>query len=205
MIHHLASAPFNEVLKLWMGLGYNRRALYLHKTAQVITNDFKGNVLEAVKLYDQLPGVGKYTARAIRIFSTNEDIATVDTNIRRIFIHEFHLPETVRDKELYDLAKQVLPQGRSRDWHNALMDYGSLRLTSNKTGIKPKTRQSRFEGSDRQIRGKILRHLLREPQDFSMLQQNFDIDVNRLEHLLSTMVSEEVVSHHNKVYFIGNK
>jgi len=159
-INHLASTTRTKVLKAWMGLGYNRRAMYLHEAAKTIVTSFQGDVLKAMSHYDQLKGIGEYTASVVRIFSPNQDIVTLDTNIRRILIHEFSLPEDIPDKELWQLAELCFPQGKSRDWHNALMDYGALYLTSKRTGISPKTKQSKFEGSDRQIRAKILKILL---------------------------------------------
>jgi A/G-specific adenine glycosylase len=202
-IKELATASFIDVLQAWMGLGYNRRARYLHDTARIIVSDYNGNVLKAIEHCKTLPGIGKYTARAVRIFAANEDIATVDTNIRRIFIYEFDLPQNISDTCLFDLAQQALPPGKSRDWHNALMDYGSLQLTALKTNIKPKTSQSKFEGSDRQIRGKLLRLLLSDAQNLESLQQNISIDPSRLDRILTTMIREEVITYDDGKYQIS--
>jgi len=109
----------------------------------------------------ELPGIGAYTSRSIPAFADNLDIAAVDTNIRRVLIHELNLPESISPKALLEVAHEVLPKGRSRDWHNALMDYGALELTSKKTGIAPLTRQSRFKGSRRWYRSALLRELLK--------------------------------------------
>lgn len=157
-VHDLARASKTDVLSMWMGLGYNSRAVNMHNAAKIISEQFNGDVLLAIKT-TKLPGIGPYTSSAIRIFCANEDIVTVDTNIRRILMHEFKL-ENPTDKELYALAQQCLPCGKSRDWHNALMDYGATLLTSRASGIAPKTRQSTFEGSDRQIRARIVRFVL---------------------------------------------
>ncbi len=156
----LAAAPRDAVLREWMGLGYNNRAVRLHEACKAICERFHCDVLAALSHHKELPGIGPYTASAVRIFSANEDVVTVDTNIRRILIHEFGLDEKAADRELWEVAQRCLPRGRSCEWHNALMDYGALHLTSRKTGIKPRTRQSRFEGSDRQVRAAILRFLL---------------------------------------------
>jgi len=189
-IHTLADAEYKEVLKQWMGLGYNRRAQYLHRTAKIISTEFNGDVLSALDNYKKLPGIGIYTSKAVQIFSANADIATVDTNIRRIFIHEFKLTEKTSDAELFKIAERCLPMGRSRDWHNALMDYGALKLTASETGIKPKTQQSKFEGSDRQIRAKILRRLLDEPVPYEYLQRELTVETNRLDQILEKMKGE---------------
>src|SRR3989344_8708529 len=159
-IHALSHSSPAEVLKAWQGLGYNKRGLLLHKAAKAIAQEHGGNVLKAIKSGKKLPGIGPYTSAAVRIFAANDDIATVDTNIRRILIHELKLPEKTTDKELFAIADQCMPKGKSRDWHNALMDYGATLMTARRTGIRPKAQQSRFEGSARQIRGIVLRHML---------------------------------------------
>jgi A/G-specific adenine glycosylase len=199
-IQGLASASRTDVLKAWMGLGYNTRAVNLHKSAQMIVADFNGNVLDAMKQYKQIPGVGRYTSQAVQIFSTNADLVTVDTNIRRIFIEEFHLSKKVSDNDLWTFAEQCLPKARSREWHNALMDYGSLYLTSKKTGIKPKTQQTRFEGSDRQIRAKVLRLLLQSSASLIELHQFTGVELERLQVILEKMVREQVVCREKNRY-----
>jgi A/G-specific adenine glycosylase len=92
-----------------------------------------------------LPGVGDYVANAVLAFAYNQDVAVIDTNIRRILIHQFDLDEKISLKELKTIALEVLPCGYARDWYNALMDYGALELTAKRSGIRPTTRQSKFE------------------------------------------------------------
>ncbi len=202
-IQDLSQASRTEVFKAWMGLGYNTRAVRLHNAAQNIVSKFHGDVIEAMKHYKDVPGVGRYTSQAVQIFSTNADLVTVDTNIRRIFIKEFHLSETVSDKELWSLAEKCLPNGRSRDWHNALMDYGALHLTAKKTGIKPKTQQSRFQGSDRQIRAQVLRLLLKTGLSFVELQNTLLIEDARLKKILEKMMKEQLVRMKQKKYVLN--
>lgn len=202
IIQKLANEKYKNVLQTWMGLGYNRRALYLHNTSKVIVDDFQGNVLTAMKHYGKLPGIGLYTSKAVQIFSANADIATVDTNIRRIFINEFYLEETLPDKELFQIAERCLPIGRSREWHNALMDYGAMFLTSRKTGIKPKIQQSQFKGSNRQIRGEILRMLLNEKRTEYQLNQQLRVDSERLSEILNKMLKEKTVSKTEEYYHV---
>jgi A/G-specific adenine glycosylase len=153
-----------------------------------------------MKHYKEIPGVGQYTSQAVQIFAINVDLVTVDTNIRRIFIKEFHLPDSVSDSKLWDLAQQCLPKGKSRDWHNALMDYGALHLTSKKTGIKPKTQQTRFKGSDRQIRAQIVRTILQGPCLFSQLQNTVRIEKKRLQRILEKMTTEQIITYHKHRY-----
>jgi A/G-specific adenine glycosylase len=201
-IHALASASRVEVLQAWMGLGYNTRAMNLHKAARKIVTQFDSDVLEAMKQYKEIPGVGRYTSQAVQIFSTNADLVTVDTNIRRIFIKEFHLPETVSDKELWRLAEQCLPKGRSRKWHNALMDYGALHLTAQKTGIKPKTQQSRFEGSDRQLRARIIRILLQNDESLMNISRILNVERSWLQRILEKLISEDIILKKNNRYYL---
>lgn len=106
-----------------------------------------------------LKGVGPYTSRAILIFAFKENIATVDTNIRRILIAEGFADESTSKKELLKIAQQLVPKGRSRAWHNALMDYGSLELSATRTNINPTSSQSPFKGSRRDYRGRIVKFL----------------------------------------------
>ena len=199
----LASASRTEVLSTWMGLGYNTRAVNLHKAVQKIVTEFDGDVVKAMKQYKELPGIGRYTSQAVQIFSTNADFVTVDTNIRRIFIAEFHLSEDVSDKDLWEYAVQCLPKGRSREWHNALMDYGALHLTAQKTGIKPKTQQSRFKGSDRQIRAQVLRLLLKTGLTFTEVQNILLIQDIRLKKILEKMMKEQLIRMKQKKYILN--
>ena len=196
-IQDLAQADRRDVLAMWSGLGYNNRAVRLHKAAQLIMSSYHGDVLAAMKDYKNVPGIGPYTSAAVQIFSGNKDLVTVDTNIRRILLHEFELPEHTTDKELWGLAKDCLPKGRSRDWHNALMDYGATHLTSRKSGIRPKTRQSKFEGSDRQIRARILRHMVTfdDGQSFEEVVELIgEKDTERLKRILEGMIKDDLIS-----------
>jgi A/G-specific adenine glycosylase len=199
-INALAAASLHEVLEMWLGLGYNTRAMHLHKTARKIVTEFNGDVSEAMNHYTELPGIGKYTSQAVQIFSTNSDLITVDTNIRRIFISEFNLPSTISDKQLWKLAEACLPLGKSREWHNALMDYGALHRTAQKTGIKPKTQQSRFEGSNRQIRAQILRCLLKEELSASELEKKIGVTQTRLHPILEKLITEKMIVKNNGTY-----
>lgn len=156
----LASASLREVLILWSGLGYNSRGQRLQNCAKVIMERFDGVVPARPEQLITLPGIGEYTCRSIPVFADNLDVAAVDTNIRRIIIHEFALPEDTPKPEIQSVAELLLAKGRSREWHNALMDYGSLNLTSRRTGIRSLTKQSKFQGSKRWYRGRLLKELV---------------------------------------------
>jgi len=201
-IDALASVSLPEVLQMWMGLGYNSRAVHLHATARKIVAQFNSDVIQAMQQYKKLPGIGRYTSQAVQIFSTNADLVTVDTNIRRILIREFDLPIQISEKDLWRLAEHCLPAGKSRDWHNALMDYGALHLTARKTGVKPRTQQSRFEGSDRQVRAQILRSLLQKSMSLSEMESTFHLEKQRLQPILEKMMHENIIVKRKTAYHL---
>lgn len=155
----LAGATSRELLSAWSGLGYNRRALYLGEMAKVVAARFDDQLPSDPKQLRTLPGVGEYTANAIAIFAFNKPLVTIDTNIRKVLLHEFDLPADTSKADLVSLAERLLPRRRSRDWHNALMDYARVALKNDLHYIAPLTKQSRFQGSRRQIRGAIVRAL----------------------------------------------
>lgn len=157
----LAGASNKALLLAWSGLGYNRRALNLGRLAKTITQQYRGKLPTREEQLLPLPGIGPYTANAILIFAFNKPRVTIDTNIRRVLIHELKLRPSLSSSELKKVALQVLPNNNSRDWHNALMDYGALVLPRT-PHIRPLTRQSKFVGSIRQIRGSIIRQLTKQ-------------------------------------------
>lgn len=156
----LAQASNVDVLAAWQGLGYNRRALYLKKTAEAVTTQYKGKLPTTTDLLMRLPGIGAYTAGAVCAFAFNKPVVFIDTNVRRVFIHHFFKDKKdVTDTELIPLIEATLEADNAREWYSALMDYGSmLGLTednANKQSVHY-MKQSKFEGSIRQVRGKIL-------------------------------------------------
>ena len=165
-LEDLAAAQLADVLQVWRGLGYNNRARRLRECAAAAVAAAREAGPQPASLPDSLeglralPGIGAYTARAVLIFARNRDLAAVDANVRRVLTSELGLPGDLGDRDLQAVADAVLPRGRSRDWHNALMDYGSLVLTARTTGIAPRTRQSTFHGSRRWYRSRLLRALL---------------------------------------------
>ncbi len=194
-IQELAEAPLEKVLKAWNGLGFNSRGKRLHDAAKIIQKQHKEKIPQTPEELETLPGIGPYTSRAILIFANNKDLATVDTNIRRIFIHEFKLDEKISDKELKAIAEKVLPKGRSRDWHNALMDYGTTILTARKSGIKSKGKQSKFKGSRREIRARILKHILdKKTITKKQAEKFFPETTHKIDEILEELMKEELIT-----------
>lgn len=161
-VHVLANARLADVLKAWSGLGYNRRAKYLHEAARAIANQYGGSVKDATAA-KKLPGMGPYTKGAVRIFAFNEPHTLIETNVRAAFIHHFFSDkEFVYDKELVSYIEKAAEGQDPREWHWALMDYGVYIKKLHKNPArksKSYARQSKFEGSLRQVRGAILRAL----------------------------------------------
>ncbi|NHK30693.1 MAG: Fe-S cluster assembly protein HesB [Asgard group archaeon] len=203
-IDSLASASPAEVLTLWSGLGYNRRALWLQQAAQQIIE--KGNFPETPEELEKLKGIGPYTARSILIFAMNEDCPTVDTNIRRILIAEELAEESTQEKELYKIAEKLIPKGKSRDWHNALMDYGSLELTAAKTGIKPKAKQKKFSKSKRYYRGKIVKILIKKQrQTKNQLLKECKVEEKEIDEILKSLVKDDLIVKRSDHYILPEK
>lgn len=156
----LAAAPQSEVLLAWQGMGYNRRALALQRTAQRVVEEHGGRLPADVETLATFPGIGKATAAAIAAYAFNMPVVYIETNIRRVFIHFFFQDrEGVRDDEILPLVERALYRENPREWYSALMDYGTVlkKRTANPNRRSASySRQSRFEGSDRQVRGKLL-------------------------------------------------
>jgi len=166
----LADAPQRDVLAHWKGLGYNSRAVRLKKLAKDVVNEYRGVLPKEYDLLCSLPGIGPYTAGAVRAFAFGEVTPIIETNIRRICIHHFEKElesYCFTDKAILSVVEQLIPGGDVIDiagWYWALMDYGSqlpkeLGHNPNKKS-KSYTRQKKFTGSNRQVRGMILEVLL---------------------------------------------
>lgn len=161
-IEKLAKLPQKKLLRLWQGLGYNSRALRMQRAAREIVVNHAGKIHKDKEALIALPSIGPYTASAIRVFAHNLPDIVIETNIRRIFIHEFFKDrENISDADILPLIEQTLPKENPRIWYEALMDYGAtlpkvLKRNPNTRSLHY-TKQSKFVGSDRELRGKILR------------------------------------------------
>ncbi len=133
-VQDLAQAKLSEVLIVWQGLGYNRRARFLHEMAQAIVQKHSGIFPQNEEELRMLPGVGEYTARAILTFAFGKDVGVIDTNIRRIFsrvlfgqeVNEVKLPS----KAFAQTIDELVPQGKGDPWNQTLMDFGALVCTA---------------------------------------------------------------------------
>lgn len=178
----LARASKTDLLRHRSGLGFNSRALRLQKCAKIVVSSeywvlrkkYKKNVgADTIRLeLQKLPGIGPYTSAAILAFAYNLPVPLIDTNIRRVLIFLFKLDEKISMSELETFATKIIPAWKSRDRHNALMDQWALLLTARKTKIKPLSKQSRFEWSDRQVRWRILKQLTKLPITWSVVAEN---------------------------------
>lgn len=188
----LAQVPLRTVLGLWQGLGYNRRALYLQKIAQKVVSEYNGKLPVDFTILKTFPGVGKATAASICTFTSNIPTLFIETNIRAVFIYSFFSQQSVvQDKDIMSLIEQTLDVLNPREWYYALMDYG-VTLKKNYPLLGRKSahyiKQSKFEGSDRQIRGMIIRILTEHRQItqdslISLLQNNQERVNNILQQL----------------------
>jgi A/G-specific adenine glycosylase len=129
----LASATVAEVVRAWKGLGYNARAIRLKAVADVVVAQYAGAMPSDTLSLAALPGIGAYTAAAIRAFAFDIDDAPVDTNVRRI-VHRLNFgveyPTRATPRELAALARSLVPAGGAHEWNSAMMDLGSAICTS---------------------------------------------------------------------------
>ncbi|HPI92092.1 MAG TPA: A/G-specific adenine glycosylase [Deltaproteobacteria bacterium] len=206
-IHILAEASLRDILDLWQGLGYNRRAMNMWKTAQRVVDEHQGELPDAQDELVRLPGIGPATAGAIMAFAFNKPVVFIETNIRRVFIHSFFQDRTgVRDRELMPLVEATLDRNNPRRWYYALMDYGAMlgrQLPNPNLRSAHYTRQTPFEGSDRQVRGRILRGLLENGTlQAKNLSSHLEIDLDRLGRILSGLEKDGLVVREGKGYYL---
>lgn len=206
-ITDLAAASLVQVLEQWVGLGYNRRARFLHRCAQIITEEYGGVVPQAPAVLQTLPGIGPYTAAAVSTFAYNKPNAFIETNIRAVFIFFFFQDQTeVSDKEIFPLIEAAVYTENPRLWYYALMDYGAeLKKKTVNPNRKSKhyTKQSKFEGSVRQARGAIIRNLTaQEGQPYYDLYTGTQTEKILFDKALTDLIREGFVAEKEGAYFI---
>lgn len=201
----LARASLQEVLGVWQGLGYNRRAISLKETARQVVDRFKGTIPDSPEELKTLPGIGEYTAAAIAAFAFHRPVPLIETNIRAVFIHCFFLDrEGVRDSEIRPLVEATLDAANPREWYYALMDFGVMlkrRVPNPSRRSAHHGRQAPFEGSDRQIRGKILRILLEgKSPSRGEITRLVGADAERVERILLQLEKESFIIRQRRGY-----
>jgi A/G-specific adenine glycosylase len=176
---HLASAPRADVIRLWAGLGYNRRAVALHEAARIVVERYGGRLPSDRSSLEALPGVGRYTAGAILSIAFNQDEPAMDTNARRVLGRYIFDGRGRSDREIEHTARALLPNGRAGEWNQALMDLASTVCLARRPrclicplrvgcGAAARgdgwdsarvTQASAYVGSVRYFRGRLLREL----------------------------------------------
>ncbi|MCU1491423.1 MAG: A/G-specific adenine glycosylase [Acidimicrobiaceae bacterium] len=218
-----AEAPVGDVIRLWTGLGYNRRAVSLHRAARIIVERHAGEVPSSLADLLALPGVGPYTARAVLATAFEHRAAVVDTNVGRVLARAVSA-KPLGSGEAQRLADSLVPIGASRDWNLALMDFGSLVCCSRqphcglcpvaergacawrRSGADEATdpaagsagvtgRQSRFAGSDREGRGKLVRAACAGPVPVEELAAiaGWPEDGERASRVAGSLVAEGIL------------
>ncbi len=201
-IQHLAAANLADVLRVWQGLGYNRRAKYLHESARAVaTNSEPKTLNELIKL----PGIGTNTAAAIMNYVHEVPTAFVETNIRTVYFHHFFNDETdISDKQLIELVAQTMDTDHPREWFWALMDYGSyLKQTAGGRLDKSKhyKKQSPLKGSIREVRGQIIKALQTRGLSGDDLRIVVQAD-DRFDAALSGIIKDGLVTVTNNQYHL---
>ncbi len=193
----LASARLVEVLAQWQGLGYNRRAKFLHQCAASVMQLHHGALPADPNLLAGLPGIGRNTAGAVCAFAFNQPVVFIETNIRRVFLHFFFSDaEGIHDRELMPWIEAALDRDEPRRWYWALMDYGAVlksQVTNPNRRSAHYTRQSPFEGSRRQIRGAVVRMFADgAARTLEQIRTNLDVAHDeRLAGIVEELVVEE--------------
>lgn len=193
----LAAASLADVLRHWQGLGYNRRAKYLKACAEAVAGEHDGEFPRSRDALMKLPGIGVYTSGAMCAFAFRQPVVFIDTNIRRVYLH-FCFAETdgVHDREILPVLEETLFRPDPRTWYHALMDYGAMLGRSfpnaNRRSVHY-TRQSAFENSNRQIRGRILTALAGGPSPYQSLVEDLPFDRERVSDALDGLEAEGMI------------
>lgn len=198
----LAESPLSEVLALWNGLGYNRRARFLWLAAKMITEEYEGVFPHTKEELLKLPGVGPNTAGAILCYAFNIPEVFIETNVRTIYFeHFFEDGEIVEDKQLKDLVEQTLDKEHPKEFYWALMDYGSWLKRKGSGRLqqsKHYKKQSPLKGSVREVRGEIIRLLMEADKPVSELEAYYASDP-RFKKALDGLIGDQLVEQTNDI------
>ena len=176
----LASASLAEVLALWQGLGYNRRAKFLHASAMMVTQELGGAIPDNESDLRRLPGVGVNTAGAILAYAFNQPALFIETNIRTVYIHHFFNNTTsVSDQQIRELLSETIDHDNPRRFYQNLMDYGAWlkgQGVRNSAQSRQYKKQSSLQGSVRELRGEMIRALLSSTLSMIEFEKQFSND-----------------------------
>jgi A/G-specific adenine glycosylase len=201
----LARATSRDVLAAWQGLGYNRRAVALQKAAHAIVERHNGRVPSDPDALNALPGIGPYTAAAVAAFAFDRPVVMIETNIRTVLIHHFFPGRNkVDDRELLPILAAALDK-HPRTWYSALMDYGASlkkRLPNPSRRSAHHKPQSTFAGSNRQVRGMVVRLLLERSMTVAQLRSEEHVDAAILRTVLRQLVHERLIGKRGDRYRI---
>lgn len=206
----LAGSSLPDVLAVWQGMGYNRRAISLQKCARRVVEEYDGVLPQDPEVLATFPGIGRATASSICAFAFNRPVVFIETNIRRVFIHFFFgNHDSVDDCEILPLARQALPVQDPRTWYNALMDLGTaLKKTEENPNRRSRhyTKQAAFEGSDRKIRGSLLRLLLAEKNlTQELIVEKTGEDPERIIRILDDLEAEGFITRTGSLFTITSR
>ena len=206
--HALAQAPLQKILTVWHGLGYNRRALALKKIAEIVVTSYNGSLPSSPEVLQTLPGIGTYTASALAAFAFNQPTVFIETNIRTVFIHFFFQNKSgVKDSELRPLVETTLDASHPRRWYYALMDYGVMLKKQYKNTNRRSAhyhKQTPFKGSNRQLRGMILKMLTHETSMSEReLVHTLKTEPSRVKDILIQLQTEGFIRKNGTNYLIA--
>ncbi|HRN71091.1 MAG TPA: A/G-specific adenine glycosylase, partial [Candidatus Woesebacteria bacterium] len=202
----LAKASNIDLLRVWQGMGYNRRALYVREIAKIISEKYNGVVPQDPDMLDAMPGIGPATARSIIVYTYNKPELFIETNVRRVFIHHFFEDtEGIADSEIFPILDNALDKKNPREWYYAVMDYGTW-LGRNIINPNRKSthyvKQSKFEGSKRQVRGAILKELVKGDREKEDLLVSLGFEKERVYDVLRELEKEGFVAEKRGKYKI---
>ncbi|MAJ97229.1 MAG: endonuclease III [Parcubacteria group bacterium] len=203
-VKDLSQASLSDVLRIWSGLGYNRRARFLHNAAQEIQKVYNGVMPHTFTELQSLSGIGPYTASAVMVFAFNEPIPMIETNIRSVYIHEFFSRhDEVEDKEIMPYIEKTVDVKNPCIWYAALMDYGTyLKKVTKNPSRKSKHHviQKAFKGSLREARGKILPLLFKKGKTTAALVKETGIGKKRIIEALEGLIRDGLVEQNGSTW-----
>jgi len=203
----LANAPLNDVLKVWQGLGYNRRAVALKNIAEKVINEFDGILPADVEILKTYPQIGHNTASSIVAFAFNIPTFFIEVNIRRVYIYFFFSGKSsIEDNNIMPIVRKTLDLSNVRKWYYALMDYGVMLKKTHPELNKRSAhyrKQSKFKGSNREIRGKILKLLIANSiiTEAEILNE-LKINSKKLQEILTLLIKEGFIKQENQKFSI---